>query len=210
MDVGTYQLLFLRLIFASEPVETLSTHFRRVPEPYDQECDQAMSARLRFPNGGVGSFEADLSARYTLFGVGIPRFRMPMCEAVHREEVVSDPSLRGGEEHCVRKTVRMWNPMMPTIWHRIDVITSHTIRSVSTKKVVRKWEVKESIKAYGTEGKESWLTYRYQLEAFVDRIRGRNENDGVWMSGEESIRQMMAVDSVYVRSGLGIRPTSKA
>lgn len=38
-------------------------------------------------------------------------------------------------------------------------------------------------------------SYRYQLEAFIDKIKGRNPK--VWISPEDSINQMKAVEMVY-------------
>ena len=37
--------------------------------------------------------------------------------------------------------------------------------------------------------------YRYQLEAFVDKVRGRAPH--TWTSGEDSLAQMRAVEMVY-------------
>ena len=37
--------------------------------------------------------------------------------------------------------------------------------------------------------------YRYQLEAFVDKVRGRTPH--AWMSEEDSVNQMKAVEMVY-------------
>ncbi|KAI0036920.1 NAD-P-binding protein [Vararia minispora EC-137] len=58
-------------------------------------------------------------------------------------------------------------------------------------------------KEYGIEG---WSTYRYQLEAFVDRIRGRTPDH--WFDGTDSIVNMEWVERVYEASGLGPRPAS--
>ena len=45
------------------------------------------------------------------------------------------------------------------------------------------------------KGEDWWSTYRYQLEAFVDRVRGRDPQ--TWISGEDSIEQMAAVEKIY-------------
>ena len=38
-------------------------------------------------------------------------------------------------------------------------------------------------------------SYRYQLEAFVDKVRGRTPH--AWVSEEDSVNQMKAVEMVY-------------
>ena len=68
--------------------------------------------------------------------------------------------------------------------------------------------------------------YRYQLEAFVDKLQGRTPQ--AWMTAEDSIANMKTIDAVYdavsfgisagvallliyhsFKSGLGVRPQSK-
>ena len=74
-------------------------------------------------------------------------------------------------------------------------------------RVVRKWENRESVKDYGPSGKEDWTTYRWQLEAFVEKIRaGKPE---VWVSGEESTKQMKALDMIYEKAGLPLSSTTE-
>jgi predicted dehydrogenase len=58
------------------------------------------------------------------------------------------------------------------------------------------------------KGEDWWATYQYQLEEFVNRVKRRKGN-GVWVDGEESIRQMEATDRTYERAGMLLRPTSK-
>ncbi len=56
---------------------------------------------------------------------------------------------------------------------------------------------------WGTRGEPWWTTYRYQLEAFADRVNGRET--GHWISVEDSVAQMESIDMVYESSGLGAR-----
>ncbi|KUJ12285.1 putative oxidoreductase [Mollisia scopiformis] len=214
MDLGTYKVLDLRQIFGTEPEECLEATPRMMPKGYDQKCDHAMTAKWRFPNGGVGTIDCDLSARGA---AGLPKFTMPLCKVVHKELVIEDAGLghAEGREHVMVKTVTILNPMFPTFWHRIDIEEQHTIRTIKDKKIVRTWTHKEHKKAYTWEegnggprsGEKSWSTYRHQLEQFVNRVKGR-EGSGCWMSGEDSIKQMEMVDSAYKKAGLPLRPTS--
>ncbi|CAD0088102.1 unnamed protein product [Aureobasidium vineae] len=64
-------------------------------------------------------------------------------------------------------------------------------------------------------GEKWWTTYRYQLEAFVDRVRGvqsgnsvaeAEELDGLpWVSMQDSIAVMGIIDKVYEKAGLPLR-----
>ena len=38
-------------------------------------------------------------------------------------------------------------------------------------------------------------SYRYQLEAFVDKLKGREP--ATWVSGKESIENMRVIDMIY-------------
>ncbi|KZW00995.1 NAD(P)-binding protein, partial [Exidia glandulosa HHB12029] len=49
-------------------------------------------------------------------------------------------------------------------------------------------------------------TYRYELEAFVNKLRGRVPHH--WVEGDDSVAQMEAIEQVYAKSGLGTRPAS--
>ena len=58
-------------------------------------------------------------------------------------------------------------------------------------------------------GNAYWTTYRYMLEEFVNRIKGR-EGSRVWVDGEESLKQMVVIDEAYEKAGLSIRPMSSS
>lgn len=213
MDLGTYNSLHLRQVFGTEPEECLEAIPRMMPEGYDQQCDHAMTAKWRFPNGGVGTIECDLSARSAY---GLPTMNTPLCRVAHKEFMIEDAGLchAEGREHSVLKTVTILNPMIPSFWHRIDIVEEHTIRTIKEKKVVRTWTHKEYKKAYtwekgngGLNGNESWTTYRHQLEQFVNRVKGR-EGSGCWMAGEDSVKQMEMLDTAYKKAGLPLRPTN--
>jgi len=86
--------------------------------------------------------------------------------------------------------------MMPHIYHYI-AITNKEKGATSHQKHYSfgpQW---------GANSEPFWSTYRYQLEAFVDQIRGRRP--GHWISLEDSIAQMETLDAVYEESGLGAR-----
>lgn len=45
------------------------------------------------------------------------------------------------------------------------------------------------------QGADGASSYRYQLEAFVDKVRGRQPS--AWRSAEDSIESMKAIDGIY-------------
>ncbi|KAJ5205527.1 hypothetical protein N7491_003845 [Penicillium cf. griseofulvum] len=99
-----------------------------------------------------------------------------------------------------------------------DLLTKDVfeIRDRDTGKIVRRWEEKTHHKAYtfkeaGGEfanlpGESYWMSYRHQLEQFVNRVKGRKTQ--AWVDGKDSIAQMKILDLAYEKSGLGPRPTS--
>jgi hypothetical protein len=217
MDLGSYMVLVMRQMLKSEPEDCIEAVPRLMPKGFDQKCDQAMKAKWTFPNGATGSIDADLSASggYPLPWITswLPTMDIPNATAVHREVVVEDDRLPAGQEHVSVKTVSMRNFIGPHYWHRIDIEEQHMIRKIDDKSVVKTWTEKSYRKAYTWEkdsankGEEYWSTYRYQLEQFVNRIKGR-EGSGLWMDGEDSVNQMAVIDSAYEKAGLPLRPTS--
>jgi predicted dehydrogenase len=51
-------------------------------------------------------------------------------------------------------------------------------------------------------------SFRYQLEAFCNQIRGNKPHH--WVPADDSIQQMETIDAIYEKSGLGKRmPTAE-
>ncbi|KAL6151040.1 hypothetical protein ACJQWK_10901 [Exserohilum turcicum] len=218
MDLGHYVLSALRGVFGTEPSGVVSATPRLIHAPFDQRCDQAMDATYVFPNGGTGRVAADLGAKggypFPWLTANWPSFRdgIPNVRVVLREE--KGGSVQDGLTKITNKTVTMWNFMLPHIWHRIDVTTVTALRDASTGKLVKEEKDTRYLKAYtwpeGTaaenKGESWWPTYRYQLEEFVNKIRG-NKGSGAWIDGEESINQMAATDMTYEKAGMLLRPS---
>lgn len=96
---------------------------------------------------------------------------------------------------CEQGTVEIWNYPLPSLWHSITVTPKNG-----------KARVEKVYKPMIGRGQEWWSAYRYQLEAFVDRVRGRTPH--AWRSAEDSINAMHIIDAAYAKSGLPLRPTS--
>ena len=83
--------------------------------------------------------------------------------------------------------------------------------------MIKTWTEKKSHKAYtfkeaggkfaGLPGETYWMSYRYTLEQFVNKIKGHETQ--AWVTSDNSIAQMKMLDMAYEKSGLGIQPTSK-
>ncbi|TFK54005.1 NAD(P)-binding protein [Heliocybe sulcata] len=97
---------------------------------------------------------------------------------------------------CERGAIEIRNYVLPHLWHSITVIPKNGTP----------WTEKAYIFSDG-RGEEWWSAYRYQLEAFVDKIRGKNPQ--AWRSAEDSLSTMETIDSMYTLAGLPLRPTSK-
>ncbi|TEA13381.1 D-xylose 1-dehydrogenase (NADP(+)) 2 [Colletotrichum sidae] len=203
MDLGTYCVSALRQTFGAEPEECLAAKFETMPPP-EERADHSWKIMWRMEGGGTA--EAEGTLRAGIFGMGLPRLSV-----THKEAVVSDGKLPVGQEKTRKRKIEFANFMLGGAWHRIDVEDELVIKSKSTGAVVKRWTERQSKKAYtfreagiaGVAGEDHWITYRHQLEQFVNRIRGRQT--GVWIDGDDSIKQMRMIDMAYEKAGLGVR-----
>ncbi|KAL1967362.1 hypothetical protein VTN77DRAFT_3146 [Rasamsonia byssochlamydoides] len=222
MDYGTYNLSCLRQILGDDRPEVVSATYRGMPppkkgRPEEPQIDQAITATYKSKAGAIGFLEADLAT-----AGGFPAFLpaswtknwpslgWPKCVVELGEKEVEESSPTG-ESHTVQRTVTLWNHIFPMVYHRIDVRDTHTVRRGS--QVVRTWTEERKVKAYawpekknGRGGADWWTTYRYQLEEFVHRVKGR-PGSGVWIDGADSIAQMEVIDRTYEKAGLKVRPS---
>jgi predicted dehydrogenase len=212
MDIGTYSIAAMRRVFGEEPVEILSAEPKLLAEGEDQRCDEGFKATYRFPNGGIGAIDASLRTKW----YGLPMPFQPRLVVRQRETRVDEGAGVVGETRWVKRTATNWWWTGPHYYHWMEIIDEHTIRNEEGK-VVKTWVEKEVKKAYtwnwlgnegeGRNGEVYWSSYRYMLEEFVNRIRDR-AGSGVWVSGEESIKQMTVIDQTYEKGGLPVRPSS--
>ncbi|KAI0172773.1 oxidoreductase domain-containing protein [Hypoxylon sp. FL1284] len=208
MALGTYNFAMLRLIFGDEPEECLECDTKVFGDGVHDRCDYTFSAQFRFPNG-VG--EAASSLR------GPTLWKPSEARVTHREVVMPDAALPEDQEKVRTRVVTLHGFMHAVLWHRIDVRDSFTIRQKADRRPVgRPWVESSSHKAYSFRdaggaladlpGEDWWMSYRYQLEAFVNRVKGRKTQ--YWVTAEDSVKQMRMIDMAYEKSRLGLRPTS--
>ncbi|KAJ2906492.1 hypothetical protein MKZ38_001473 [Zalerion maritima] len=238
MDPGTYPVACLRQVFGAttdtegvvedrEPEECLSADLKMFPEP-EGKTDSAFEAKFRFPGGGIGEVRSNLLT-------GMLEMEIPRVEVVHRPVVLSAEEAAakvggkkgkgkglGDDEELVRtRKVVIENYLVGAVWHRIIVEDDFLLRKRGgeSKEPIRKWTNKKVVKAYtweegkveameGQPGEAHWLTYRHQLEQFVNRVRGTKGN-GLWIDAKDSVNQSKAIDMVYEKAGVPLRPTSE-
>lgn len=188
MDM-TYVLSSTRhALDAGAPVSVLSATPRTLS--HDNRVDEAMEATLIFKKGSAtGEGEYDVTSRIyadmrraNVAGV-IPRiWELPTIEV--ETELAN---------------VTFFNFMMPHLYHYIAIKDKASGRTTYEK------HYKGSTRT-GSQGEEYWSTYRWQLENFVDKLRGREPK--AWVTNQSSIDQMIAIDMVYEKAGLPLRPVT--
>lgn len=177
MDMGVYPLAFIRWLAGVEP-KVVSA--QATPAPRDARVDSATTVLFSLPDDISASLTVDF-ARPSLLGL-VPEIPRADLRVV-----------------CERGSIVFNNFVSPHFYHYLEV--TDAMGRARTEKVYRPrhdstWK-----------GEDWWSTYRYQLEAFVDRIRGREPVH--WVESDDSIAQMQVVDKVYDMSGLGPRPSSQ-
>ncbi|KAL5610920.1 hypothetical protein FOBRF1_007037 [Fusarium oxysporum] len=182
MDM-TYTVSATRYILGAEtPVNVEFAKAR--PLKGDGRVDEAMEARLQFEtDGGLVQSDIKTDMNQPFAGRLVPK-------------VWELPSIRIDLEHA---TIYYYNFMMPHIYHYIQVTDKQTGQTHTQKHY-------SFGPSWGPRSEPWWSTYRYQLEAFVDKVTGKEPAH--WISPEDSIAQMRTLDAIYVKSGLGKRPST--
>lgn len=88
---------------------------------------------------------------------------------------------------CDQGSVELFNYPGPVIFHTIKVFPAG--RTARTEKAYK------FSPDSGLKGEEWWSTYRYQLEAFVDQVKGRAPDS--WMTSEDSVANMEWIEKIY-------------
>jgi predicted dehydrogenase len=208
MMLGAYNFSMLRNIFDTEPEECLACDTHVHAGGIHDKCDYDFKVKFRFPNGGIG--EATSTFQGPLL------WKPSEARVTHKEAVILDKSLPETQEKVLTREVTLHGFLHAFIWHRIDIKDSFAIRNKADGRPVKKWVESKSHKAYtykeaggdfaNLPGEDWWMSYRYQLEEFVNKIKGRKTQ--FWITGENSVKQMKMIDMAYEKSGLGLRPTS--
>ncbi|KAL2393783.1 hypothetical protein ABEF92_002926 [Exophiala dermatitidis] len=188
MDM-TYALSFTRYALrAGLPDKILSA----VARPYDKDkrVDAAMTANLLFKdrNGELVHSRIYTDMARDWIAYVIPR-------------VWELPQIEVETEKCI---IHFYNAMMPHLYHHIAITHKDTGRTEYKHQYSGGpvWENVETTAGKG--GATYWSTYRYQLEAFVRKLQGKDP--AYWVANDESVKQMQTIDQIYQAAGLPVRP----
>ncbi|KAH0582811.1 hypothetical protein H2248_010719 [Termitomyces sp. 'cryptogamus'] len=180
MDMGCYTLNVIRYLSSSNPTSVISAEhsiFTPVNSPasFKPNIDRGTTAMLALPKNATASLKCDL-AMPLKYGFIPP---MPLVNATI--------TLEGGE-------IEIYNFVMPTLYHSIKVTTKDANKKIKT--TVEKVYTFADGKMEG-KGEAWWTTYRFQLEAFVDRIKGRTPQ--TWVDKDDSIANMHWIEQIYAK-----------
>ena len=208
MSMGCYSFAALRQVFGAEPLECIECTTNHYTDGIHDKCDWDFKAKFRFPNGGIG--EASSTMR------GQTAWKPSHVHVTTRPVPIPDSKLPKSQEKLRVRDVTLHGYIQAVAWHRIDVRDSFEIRSKEDDRTIKNWTESKYHKAYSFKeaggsfanlpGEVWWMSYRYQLEEFVNRVKGRKAN--FWVNHEDSINNMKMIDMAYVKSGLGPRPSS--
>ncbi|KAG2071288.1 NAD(P)-binding protein [Suillus decipiens] len=180
MDCGCYTLSCVRYLASSNPSAVISA--TAIRDTRDPRIDTGTTANLTFASMRPGTEPVRSTIKCDF--ANPPRWGfIPRLPEVSVRAV------------CERGSIEMFNFVLPVIYHSI------TVRPDG--------DVPRTEKAYtfdGGKGEDWWSTYRYQLEAFVDKVRGRTPQ--TWVSPEDSVANIEWIEKIYEENGLGSRPQS--
>jgi predicted dehydrogenase len=186
MDL-TYALSFTRYALKTGAPEEVTTAKVQTTE-HDHRVDSSRSATMRFRTGDgydvVSTIYTDMDRGWVM-GI-VPRiWELPSIEV---------------ETEWAK--IYFYNAMMPHVYHYIQITEKATGYTTYEKYYTGgpQWG--------DDRGKSYWSTYRYQLEAFVDKMRGKQPAH--WIMHEDSVLEMQAIDELYGKSGLPLRPSAAA
>ncbi|KAL1949493.1 hypothetical protein VTO73DRAFT_8374 [Trametes versicolor] len=179
MDMGVYPLAAIRCVTGADISAPAVTSATAIGHAYDPaRIDRRMHATYALPDSVTAESTADSGTPgWGPFGL------LPSAIDINLKV-----SLEGGE-------ISLFNFVAPGFYHSI--------------KVKPKRGTARTEKAYtyaDGRGDKSWSTYRYQLQAFVDKVQGRTPWE--WIEPETSITTMETLERVYAAAGLPPRVAS--
>jgi predicted dehydrogenase len=191
MDM-TYALSFTRFAVHGSKLKEIQSAVAR-PYSKDKRVDEAMHSLILFEDSKDGHLiqsrvYTDMARQWAIKGI-VPRvWELPSIE------VETDKAI-----------IYFYNAMMPHLYHYISITDKSTGKTQYKKQYNGGPCWGEAWTTGGKGGKSYWSTYRYQLEAFTEKVRGKHVP--YWISGEESILQMETIDAIYKAAGLPARPS---
>jgi hypothetical protein len=163
----------MRYLAGADPTSVISTNV--IPaNATNSNVDRSTTATLAFPDDVIGTLTCDLAIPPS-YGF-IPAL----------------PSISAKVE-CTQGSVELTNFIMPNLWHSISV---QKIDGKENKLRKEKVYTFQDAKMEG-KGEDWWPTYRHQLEAFVDKLRGRSPQS--WVEQADSVCNMVWIEKIYAK-----------
>ncbi|KAL0955229.1 hypothetical protein HGRIS_004130 [Hohenbuehelia grisea] len=195
MDMGCYTINCMRYLSSGNPTAVIAaTSTLQAPRSpallkAAENVDRRTTAAFALPGDATGEITCDLGMP--------PRLGfIPVWPEV------------GATVECTGGKLEVLNFVGPSIYHSITVTKPKPDGKGTEKRVEKAYTFPADGSATGGRvlGEDWWSTYRFQLEAFVDRLRGRTPQ--TWVDREDSIANMEWIERVYEKTGLGSRPRS--
>ena len=176
-----YAIGCLRYLASSEPIEVLSATSTRhaAPTPEEELIDVCTRATIALPNDVTATIYADLEKPgWGPFGL--------------------IPSMADGGVivECERGELNLNNFFMPFFYHSITVRLKDESGN-TTERVEKAYAFGD-----GRKEEEYWTTFRHQLEAYVDKVKGRTPK--TWIYKEDSIGNIEWIEKVYEKVSIPI------
>ncbi|KAF4610504.1 hypothetical protein D9613_006682 [Agrocybe pediades] len=165
MDIACYDVDIFRYLTGSEPTGVGSVAY--TPSPKAKNMDKTADGVLEFPGEVTAAFSTDISLEIKL-GF-IPQFDFSLVV------------------ECEEGSINLSNYMIPQIYHSLTVTKSNGQKRVE--------KVYKPASGSGAHGEEWWSTFRYQLKAFVQKIRGGSPLE--WVKKEDSVAILVWLQKIY-------------
>ncbi|KAI0833793.1 NAD-P-binding protein [Trametes gibbosa] len=172
MDMGVYPLAAMRFLTGTESDAPDVTKATALGQPQTTRIDRGMQVTYALPSSITGETYVDFAMPgWGPFGL-LPRLPKLSVRV----------ALEGGD-------IEFYNYPLAGAYHWIKVKPRKG--SARTEKAYKHPDGK---------GDTSWTTYRYQLEAFVDKIRGRTPQ--YWTDPKTTITALETVGRIYASADL--------
>ena len=176
-----YTINCIRYLSSSDPISILSATCETFTPPsspadFTPNIDRRTTATLVLRNDVIATLDCDL---------GIPHY---LGFIPHKPRL-------GVVVECEGGTVELNNYVLPTIYHSINVCRGARGGKSKSNCRVEKVYTFADAGVYGLKGEDWWMTHRYQLEAFVDRLKGRKPQ--MWVYAEDSVKNMEWIEKIY-------------
>jgi hypothetical protein len=140
------------------------------PSATEQLVDLGTKATLSFPNDVTATLDCDFEEPWW----GPFRLLPRMVDIRVKVE-------------CEDGEIELFNYILPTFYHWIRVLSG---KGKAKQRVEKAYKFSD-----GSKGEEWWTTYRYQMEGFVDQVKGRTPR--CWVSKKDSVENLEWIEKIY-------------